>query len=85
MPRVMSMVGDQTRLLMVLANNDAPGVSLSEAAQMTFYGRVGVRFCQLKQTCESYPRCKGGGLSDANGPRLVRIINVRLSSAFLNQ
>ena len=36
MPRVMSMVGDQTRLLMVLANNDAPGVSLSEAAQMTF-------------------------------------------------
>jgi hypothetical protein len=42
MHRVMPTLGDQTRLLVVLAYNDAPGVSLSEAARMTFYGRVGV-------------------------------------------
>ena len=42
MHRVTPAVGDQTRLLVVLAYNDAPGVSLSEAARMTFYGRVSV-------------------------------------------
>jgi hypothetical protein len=42
MHRVTPTVGDQTRLLVVLAYNDEPGVSLSEAARMTFYGRVGV-------------------------------------------
>ena len=39
--RVTPAVGKRTRLLVVLAYNDAPGVSLSEGARMTFYGRVG--------------------------------------------
>ena len=39
--RVTPAVGRRTRLLVVLAYNDAPGVSLSEGARMTFYGRVG--------------------------------------------
>ena len=41
MHRVTPSVGPRTRLLVVLAYNDAPGVSLSEGARMTFYGRVG--------------------------------------------
>ena len=39
--RVTPTAGNRTRLLVVLAYNDAPGVSLSEGARMTFYGRVG--------------------------------------------
>ena len=39
--RVTPTAGKRTRLLVVLAYNDAPGVSLSEGARMTFYGRVG--------------------------------------------
>ncbi|WP_186827061.1 HalD/BesD family halogenase [Shimia ponticola] len=31
---------DKTRMLAVLAYNDEPGVSLSESARMTFYGRL---------------------------------------------
>ena len=31
---------DRTRMLAVLAYNDAPGVALSESARMTFYGRL---------------------------------------------
>ena len=34
-------VGDVTRTLVVLAYNAEPGVSLSEAARMTFFGRLG--------------------------------------------
>jgi hypothetical protein len=33
-------IGDQTRMLVVLAYNREPGVSLSESARMTFYGRL---------------------------------------------
>ena len=40
MHRVTPTGGPRTRLLVVLAYNDAPGVSLSEGARMTFYGRV---------------------------------------------
>lgn len=32
--------GDQTRILAVLAYNAEPGIELSEAARMTFYGRL---------------------------------------------
>ena len=38
--RVTPTIGDQTRYLVVLAYNGAPGVSLSETARQTFYGRV---------------------------------------------
>ena len=41
MHRVTPTVGPRTRLLVVLGYNGAPGVSLFEGAQMTFYGRVG--------------------------------------------
>jgi len=33
-------IGDRTRILVVLAYNTEPGVSLSESARMTFYGRL---------------------------------------------
>jgi len=38
--RVTPTEGDRTRILVVLAYNDAPGVALSESARMTFYGRL---------------------------------------------
>ena len=39
--RVTPTEGDRTRILVVLAYNDTPGVALSETARMTFYGRLG--------------------------------------------
>ena len=41
MHRVTPVKGNQTRLLVVLAYNTEPGISLSESARMTFYGRLG--------------------------------------------
>ena len=41
MHRVTPTIGDRTRILVVLAYNAEPGVALSEAARMTFYGRLG--------------------------------------------
>ena len=38
--RVAPNEGDQTRILAVLAYNTEPGISLSETARMTFYGRT---------------------------------------------
>lgn len=38
--RVAPNAGDRTRMLAVLAYNAEPGVSLSESARMTFYGRL---------------------------------------------
>ncbi len=38
--RVTPTIGDTTRMLVVLAYNTEPGVSLSESARMTFYGRL---------------------------------------------
>ncbi len=40
MHRVTPTIGNRTRMLVVLAYNTKPGVSLSESAKMTFYGRV---------------------------------------------
>ncbi|MEM7293626.1 MAG: 2OG-Fe(II) oxygenase [Pseudomonadota bacterium] len=40
MHRVTPTQGDITRMLVVLAYNTEPGVSLSESARMTFYGRL---------------------------------------------
>lgn len=40
MHRVTPTIGDRTRMLVVLAYNTEPGVSLSESARMTFYGRL---------------------------------------------
>jgi hypothetical protein len=40
MHRVTPVKGDRTRMLVVLAYNSKPGVSLSESARMTFYGRL---------------------------------------------
>ena len=40
MHRVTPTIGGRTRMLVVLAYNTKPGVSLSESARMTFYGRV---------------------------------------------
>lgn len=40
MHRVTPVVGDVTRMLVVLAYNSKPDVSLSESARMTFYGRL---------------------------------------------
>jgi hypothetical protein len=40
MHRVTPSIGDRTRMLVVLAYNTAPGVSLSKSARMTFYGRL---------------------------------------------
>lgn len=39
--RVAPNEGERARMLAVLAYNSAPGVALSEAARMTFYGRAG--------------------------------------------
>lgn len=39
--RVTPVIGERTRMLVVLAYNTEPGVSLSESARMTFYGRLG--------------------------------------------
>ncbi len=41
MHRVTPVQGSTTRMLVVLAYNTEPGVSLSESARMTFYGRLG--------------------------------------------
>ena len=41
MHRVTPTIGDVTRMLVVLAYNNTPGVALSENARMTFYGRLG--------------------------------------------
>ncbi|QUJ76832.1 2OG-Fe(II) oxygenase [Sulfitobacter albidus] len=39
--RVSPNESDRTRMLAVLAYNNAPGIALSESARMTFYGRLG--------------------------------------------
>ncbi len=41
MHRVTAVEGKRTRILVVLAYNSAPGISLSESARMTFFGRLG--------------------------------------------
>ncbi|WP_413699108.1 2OG-Fe(II) oxygenase [Psychromonas sp. KJ10-10] len=41
MHRVTPTEGDRTRMLVVLAYNTEPGISLSESARMTFFGRLG--------------------------------------------
>jgi hypothetical protein len=41
MHRVTPVKGGQTRMLVVLAYNTQPDISLSESARMTFYGRLG--------------------------------------------
>ncbi len=38
--RVAPVAGGRTRMLVVLAYNSEPGISLSESARMTFYGRL---------------------------------------------
>ena len=40
MHRVTKVIGDETRILAVLAYNENKGVSLSKSAQKTFYGKV---------------------------------------------
>lgn len=40
MHRVTPVVGNRTRMLVVLAYNSKPGVQLSDSARMTFYGRL---------------------------------------------
>ena len=40
MHRVTPVVGNRTRMLVVLAYNTEPGIALSESARMTFYGRL---------------------------------------------
>ena len=39
--RVSPVEDDSTRQLAVLAYNSQPGISLSDTAQTTFYGRIG--------------------------------------------
>ena len=41
MHRVTPTIGPRTRILVVLAYNNTPGISLSESARMTFFGRLG--------------------------------------------
>ena len=41
MHRVTPVKGNRTRMLVVLAYNTEPGISLSESARMTFFGRLG--------------------------------------------
>jgi len=41
MHRVTPVKGCRTRMLAVLAYNIEPGISLSESARLTFYGRLG--------------------------------------------
>lgn len=38
--RVTPVEGDTTRLLVVFAYNEEPGITLSESARTTFYGRT---------------------------------------------
>jgi predicted 2-oxoglutarate/Fe(II)-dependent dioxygenase YbiX len=38
--RVAPVEGSRTRMLVVFAYNSQPGIALSEAARMTFYGRL---------------------------------------------
>ena len=38
--RVAPVEGSRTRMLVVLAYNSEPGISLSESARMTFFGRL---------------------------------------------
>ena len=38
--RVTPTIGNRTRILVVLAYNNKPGISLSETARMTFFGRL---------------------------------------------
>jgi len=38
--RVTPVLGEKTRMLVVLAYNSEPGIALSESARMTFYGRL---------------------------------------------
>ena len=40
MHRVTPTEGSQERILVVLAYNSKPGISLSEEARMTFFGRL---------------------------------------------
>ncbi len=40
MHRVTPAKGERTRMLVVLAYNTKPGISLSESARQTFYGRL---------------------------------------------
>ncbi|MBT8142057.1 MAG: 2OG-Fe(II) oxygenase [Gammaproteobacteria bacterium] len=40
MHRVTPVIGETTRMLVVLAYNSEPGIALSKSARMTFYGRV---------------------------------------------
>mmetsp|Transcript_17263 Transcript_17263/g.32684 ORF Transcript_17263/g.32684 Transcript_17263/m.32684 type:complete len:357 (-) Transcript_17263:2157-3227(-) len=40
--RVTKVIGDKTRILVVLAYNEKPGVALSEEARRTFFGRTGM-------------------------------------------
>ena len=42
--RVTPTRGNKTRMLVVLAYNTKPGVSVSKSAQMTFFGRVALVF-----------------------------------------
>ena len=41
MHRVTPTIGNITRMLVVFAFNDQPGISLSESSMRTFYGRTG--------------------------------------------
>jgi hypothetical protein len=43
MHRVTPTVGAVTRMLVVFAFNDRPGVGLSDSASLTFYGRGSTR------------------------------------------
>jgi len=47
--RVTPTEGDITRLLVVFAYNDQPGIGLSESALQTFYGRTGSSTSPLRQ------------------------------------
>lgn len=40
--RVTKVIGNKTRILVVLAYNEKPGVALSEEARRTFFGRTGM-------------------------------------------
>ena len=40
--RVTKVVGDTTRIIVILAYNEKEGIELSEEARMTFYGRTGI-------------------------------------------
>jgi hypothetical protein len=40
--RVTKVVGDTTRIIVILAYNEKEGIELSKEARMTFYGRIGI-------------------------------------------